>query len=323
MIEVRDLRKCYRDRPVVEGVSFTIAPGEIVGFLGPNGAGKTTTMRILTGFLTPTSGKVEVAGHDVVADPMAAKSVVGYLPEQPPLYDEMRVVEYLRFVARMRGLAGADARDRVAEVLGLCSLASVADRLLSELSKGYRQRAGIAQALVADPKVLILDEPTSGLDPVQAARTRELVRSLAKSRTILFSTHILSEVEAVADRVIMMVRGRVAADGPIRKLAATHPAEQFVIRFVREVPEARSVLAAVPGVREVRQLPVGQGPGTLVTMQTGTDLSMALIQVAVGHGWPVSEVSPQPAGLERLFFSVLTDKESTIHDPEIHGEVRA
>lgn len=308
MIEVKDLRKCYRDRPVVEGVSFSVAEGEIVGFLGPNGAGKTTTMRILTGFLSPTSGSVTVAGHDVVANPMAVKSVVGYLPEQPPLYDEMRVVEYLRFVARMRGLQGDEATDRVAEVMSLCSLEGAADRLLGELSKGYRQRAGIAQALVADPKVLILDEPTSGLDPVQAARTRELVRSLAKNRTILFSTHILSEVEAVADRVIMMVRGRVAADGPIRKLAATHPAERFVLRFAREVPEARSVLATVPGVREVRDLPVGQGPGTMVTMQSGSDLSMALIQTAVSHGWPVAELSPQPAGLERLFFSVLNEE---------------
>ena len=308
MIEVRELRKCYRDRPVVEGVSFSIKSGEIVGFLGPNGAGKTTTMRILTGYLKPTSGHVEVAGHDVVADPMAVKAVVGYLPEQPPLYDEMRVVEYLRFVARMRGLSGQRAQDRVAEVLSLCSLEGAADRLLSELSKGFRQRAGIAQALVADPQVLILDEPTSGLDPVQAARTRELVRSLAKNRTILFSTHILSEVEAVADRVIMMVRGRVAADGPIRELASKNPAERFVMRFARAVPEARAVLARMPGVREVRELPVGQGPGTLVTMDQGTDLSLALVQTAVQNGWPVSELTPQPAGLERLFFSVLGEE---------------
>ena len=308
MIEVRNLKKCYRDRPVVDDISFSIKPGEIVGFLGPNGAGKTTTMRILTGFLKPTTGHVEVAGHDVVRDPMAVKSVVGYLPEQPPLYDEMRVVEYLRFVARMRGLSGTVARDRVAEVLSLCALEGAADRLLSELSKGYRQRAGIAQALVADPRVLILDEPTSGLDPVQAARTRELVRGLAKNRTILFSTHILSEVEAVADRVIMMVRGKVAADGPIRQLAASHPAERFVMRFTRDVPEARTVLQRVPGVREVRELPAGQGPGTVVVMQDGTDLSLALIQTAATYGWPIAELTPQPAGLERLFFSVLGEE---------------
>lgn len=308
MIEVRDLRKCYRDRPVVEGVSFTVGAGEIVGFLGPNGAGKTTTMRILTGFLTPTSGHVTVAGHDVVADPMAVKRLVGYLPEQPPLYDEMRVVEYLQFVARMRGLAGEEARDRVAEVMGLCSLEGAADRLLGELSKGYRQRAGIAQALVADPKVLILDEPTSGLDPVQAARTRELVKSLAKNRTILFSTHILSEVEAVADRVVMMVKGRVAADGPIQDLAAKHPPERYVIRFTREVPEAKQVLARHAGVRQVLQLSKGQGHGAEVIMDSGSESSQQLMQAAVSLGWPVLEIAAKPAGLERLFFSVLNEE---------------
>jgi ABC-2 type transport system ATP-binding protein len=308
MIEVRELKKCYRDRPVLDGISFSIAQGEVVGFLGPNGAGKTTTMRILTGYLRPTAGTVTVAGHDVVADPMAVKALIGYLPEQPPLYDEMRVIEYLQFVAKMRGLRGEHARDRVAEVLSLCSLEGAAERLLSELSKGFRQRAGIAQALVADPKVLILDEPTSGLDPVQAARTRELVRQLAKNRTILFSTHILSEVEAVADRVIMMVRGKVAADGPIRELAAQHPADRFVLRFERAVPEARSILLAVPGVREVAPLPEGQGHGSLITLEGGASTSLALLQAAAHHGWPVSELAPRPQGLERLFFSVLGEE---------------
>jgi ABC-2 type transport system ATP-binding protein len=314
MIEVKDVRKSYRDRPVLDGISFTVQPGEIAGFLGPNGAGKTTTLRIVTGFLSPTSGSVNVAGFDVVTDPMAAKAAIGYLPERPPLYDEMTVVEYLRFVARMRGLKGAMARERVGEVLALCTLEGAADRLLGELSRGFRQRAAIAQALVADPPVLILDEPTSGLDPVQALRTRELIRKLSTHRTILFSTHILSEVEAVADRVIMLVRGKIAADGPIRTLASEHPPDRYLVRFSREVPEAREVLSSLPDVQEVVNLPPGQGYGTYVITRRGgacgtePGIGQRLVAAATDRGWPLVEVSESPAGLERLFFSILGEE---------------
>jgi ABC-2 type transport system ATP-binding protein len=308
MIEVRDLRKMYRDRPVLEGVTFSIQAGETVGFLGANGAGKTTTMRILTGFLAPSSGTAIVAGHDVSREPLKVKGKVGYLPEHPPLYEEMRVVEYLRFVAQMRGLTGPRARSRVGEVLALCSLEACAERPLSELSRGYRQRAGIAQALVADPPVLILDEPTSGLDPVQAARTRDLIRRLSSGRTILFSTHILSEVEAVADRVIVLARGRIAADGPIHALASQHPAERLLVRFSREVPEANEVLAGLPGVRGVLDLPRGKGPGALVLVQAGSDSAVTVAKAAATRHWPLAEITPSPHGLEQLFFSILGEE---------------
>lgn len=310
MIEVRDLKKSFRDRSVLDGISFSIRPGEVVGFLGPNGAGKTTTMRILTGFLTPTSGSVKVAGHDVTAEPLAVKSKVGYLPELPPLYDEMRVVEYLRFVARMRGLSGERVHSRVDEVLSLCQLEREHHRLLSELSRGFRQRVGIAQALIADPDVLILDEPTSGLDPVQAARTKELIRSLAHEHTILFSTHVLSEVEAVADRVIVMVAGKIAADGPLSQLQSAQPPEHLLIRFTRNVPEAPALLSLLPGVKAVSDLSGGRGPGACVTLSKGHDVTGDVMKVAVERGWPLSAVTPSPPGLERLIFSILRQEVS-------------
>ena len=219
------LRKQYGDRVAVDDVSFSIGPGEVVGFLGPNGAGKTTTMRMLTGFLPATDGSVSIKGHDIFLDALAARRAVGYLPESPPLYPEMTVVAYLRFVAALRDVPRRLRKDAAERAIERCGLADVVRREISALSKGYRQRVGLAQAIVADPAVLVLDEPTVGLDPLQVVEIRNLVTGLAEGRsserqTVLLSTHILREVEAICQRVIVMHRGRKALDAPLSEVTS-------------------------------------------------------------------------------------------------------
>src|SRR5262245_37205943 len=220
MIEVQNLSKRFPTRRAVDDVTFSVREGEIVGFLGPNGAGKTTTMRVLTGFLPPTSGSARVAGHDVVTQSGPARAATGYLPESAAIYPEMRVAEYLAFRARLEGVPGREVRPRVAEALERCLLTDVAQRKIENLSKGYRQRTALAGALVHRPPVLILDEPTIGLDPVQIIKIRETIRDLGKDRAVLLSTHILPEVEAVCDRVLIIDQGRIVAEGTSSDLRA-------------------------------------------------------------------------------------------------------
>jgi ABC-2 type transport system ATP-binding protein len=221
MIEVSNLTKRYHDLVAVDDLSFQVARGEVLGFLGPNGAGKTTTMRILTGALPATAGKVEVAGFNVFEQPLKVKRRVGYLPEVPPLYDDLDVAAYLRFVGRLKGLR-KDLRTEVERVLGVCGLAEVRKRLIANLSKGFRQRVGLAQALLGSPDVLILDEPTIGLDPNQIAEIRALIRTLAEQHTVILSTHILPEVVQVCSRVVIIHRGKIAADDTLDKLTSEH-----------------------------------------------------------------------------------------------------
>jgi ABC-2 type transport system ATP-binding protein len=226
MIEARGLSKRYGDVVAVEGVDFTVARGEVVGFLGPNGAGKTTTMRMLTGFLPPTDGTAVLDGHDIFSDPLAARRAVGYLPESPPLYPEMTVVSYLDYVARIKDVPRGERREKVARALERCGLAHVSWRVIGTLSKGYRQRVGLAQAIVHEPPVLILDEPTVGLDPLQIREIRSLIAELASPRqgehqhTVILSTHILAEVEAICRRVIMIHQGHKVVDAPLAELTA-------------------------------------------------------------------------------------------------------
>ncbi len=226
MIEVRSLTKRYRDHVAIQDLSFTIGKGEIVGFLGPNGAGKSTTMRILVGALPATSGAARIAGHDVFEDPMAVKRRVGYLPEIPPVYLDMTVREYLAFVCRLKGTARAAIKAEVVRVAERAGVDHILPRLIGNVSKGYRQRVGIAQALIGSPDVLILDEPTVGLDPIQIEQVRRLILDLGASgqHTIVLSTHILSEVKATCARAIIIARGSIAADAPIAELEATHGA---------------------------------------------------------------------------------------------------
>ncbi len=222
MIETKGLTKRYRDLTAIEDVSFSLTRGEIVGFLGPNGAGKTTTMKILTGFLPPTAGSAKVAGFDVFEQPMEVKRRIGYLPEHPPIYPDLTVREYLTFVARLKGLRGAALRQDVGRVIDRVNLGAVADRLIRNLSKGFQQRTGLAQALLGNPEVLVLDEPTIGMDPRQIGEVRRLIRELAGAHTVILSTHILQEVAATCERVVIINRGRIVADDRLTDLVAKH-----------------------------------------------------------------------------------------------------
>ncbi len=233
MIEVQALTKYYGEYPAVRSISFSVPKGRVVGFLGPNGAGKSTTMRILAGFLTATSGTARIAGFDVFRDPIAVRRRIGYMPESCPLYGELRVDEYLRFRAGLKGLGRRDTRARLDYVTGKCWLTDVRRQLVGTLSKGYRQRVGLADALLADPPVLILDEPTAGLDPTQIRETRKLIRELGQEHTMLLSTHILSEVEMACDSVIVIAQGKVAEDGSLDEVRRKHGGRSLEEVFVR------------------------------------------------------------------------------------------
>jgi ABC-2 type transport system ATP-binding protein len=254
MIEARDLSKRYGDLLAVDRVSFSVQPGEVVGFLGPNGAGKTTTMRMLTGFVPPTDGSATIAGHDIFEDPLAARRAVGYLPETPPLYPEMSVEDYVDYVARLKDVPRGTRRAAVDRALARCGLADVRRRVIGALSKGYRQRVGLAQAIVHDPAVLILDEPTVGLDPIQIREIRALIAELAaekqgdRARTVILSTHILPEVEAICRRVLVISRGRKVVDQPLAELTRGGASleEIFARATAREAEEPAPAVEAHP-----------------------------------------------------------------------------
>src|SRR5512135_957728 len=232
MIEVRNLTKRYGDLLAVRDISFSAATGQVLGFLGPNGAGKTTTMRIITGFMPATSGTVKVAGYDIFDDSYEVRKRIGYLPENPPLYFDMKVTTYLRFVGRIRGIAKAELNDSVDRVLHTCGLTEVTDRVVGHLSKGYRQRVGLAQALIHNPSVLVLDEPTIGLDPRQIIEIRTLIRELAGERTVILSTHILPEVQQLCEKVVIINEGRIAVEGALAELTQQMSLEQVFLRFI-------------------------------------------------------------------------------------------
>jgi ABC-2 type transport system ATP-binding protein len=250
VIEVEGLTKHYGSYVAVEGVSFRVAPGEIVGFLGPNGAGKSTTLRMLAGYLGPTAGRVRVAGRDMLEEPTEAKRALGYMPETCPLYPEMRVAEHLRFRAALKGVPGRDREAHVARALAQAKLEHVREVRVGELSKGYRQRVGLADALVADPPVLVLDEPTAGLDPNQIREVRDLLREIAPRKSILLSTHILGEVDAVCTRVIVLAKGRVVAEGPIDELVKRRARAGVAVRFRGDREAAQAVAAPFAEVEE-------------------------------------------------------------------------
>src|SRR2546422_8313768 len=257
MISVKELTKKYARNMAVDHIPFEVQKGEIVGFLGPNGAGKTTTMRMLTCFLPPTAGTASVAGFDVLEQPLEVKRRVGYLPEAPPLYPEMDTVEYLTFVGRLKGLASADLRKRIDYVCERCAITDVQEKLLGKLSKGYRQRVGLAQAIIHNPEVLILDEPTAGLDPKQINETRDLIKSLAGDHTIILSTHILPEVEQTCEQVVIINKGKIVATDSVRNLRSRARGGESVIVEVAggdgglETEDVRQRLAQIAGVSNV------------------------------------------------------------------------
>jgi ABC-2 type transport system ATP-binding protein len=309
VIEVQHVTKRYGRVTAVDDVSFRVEKGEILGFLGPNGAGKTTTMRIITGYMPATDGRAAVAGFDVFTHPIEAKRRTGYLPETPPLYPDMTVREYLDFVARIKGVPPGERKQRVTTVMQRTHVADMADRHCVKLSKGYRQRVGLAQALIHNPDVLILDEPTAGLDPKQIIETRDLIRSLGGDHTIILSTHILPEVAQTCQRVVIINRGRVVAvDTPENLTARLSGAETMYVQVDAGAEEPGPVLAQVPGVSRVSSAET-RTPGAFeVESNRGTDVRRELARTIVNRGWGLLELRPMRMSLEEIFLQVTTDE---------------
>lgn len=303
-IEVRELCKFYGPVAAVDRVSFSVQPGELVGFLGPNGAGKSTVMRILTTYLPASQGTARIAGHDVMYEAADVRKNIGYLPESVPLYGEMRVEEYLTFRAKLKGVDRTKRIARVEDCLERCRVKEVRRRLLSTLSKGYRQRVGLADALIGDPPILILDEPTSGLDPIQIDETLKTIRSLAGKHTVLFSHHILPEVEKVCDRVIMIKRGRVRFDEKMSEVAKREPVTVLEVRAPSET--VRSFLTADPLVSGVASLPADDGfSGFEVSAVNGVDLREPLAKRIAEKGWGLRRIDLRRETLEDTFMKVM------------------
>ena len=310
MIEVQHLTKRYGRVTAVDDVSFRVERGEILGFLGPNGAGKTTTMRILTGYMPATEGRAVVAGFDIFDKPVEAKRRIGYLPETPPLYPDMTVREYVDFVARIKGVPSKERRDRVDTVLKRAHVADMADRHCAKLSKGYKQRVGLAQALIHNPDVLILDEPTAGLDPKQIIETRDLIRSLAGDHTVVLSTHILPEVSQTCQRVVIINKGRVVAvDTPDNLTARLQGAETMYVHVDAPAEDATAALMAIPGVARVAASDQRGVSGSFeVESERGTDIRREIARTIVTRGWGLLELRPMRMSLEEIFLQVTTEE---------------
>lgn len=302
MIEVRKLSKNYGDRPAIRELNFSVAKGEVVGFLGPNGAGKSTTMKIITGYMAPSSGDVKVAGFDVFEDPLEVKRRIGYLPETPPVYHDMYVRDYLRFVADLKGVPLANRQKQIEGALEKTALTDVAKRLIGNLSKGYKQRVGLAQALVGDPEILILDEPTVGLDPKQVHEIRQLIQSLRGQHTILLSTHILPEVQASCDKVIIINRGAIVAEDSLEGLAKRMSGGglSVTVRVRREQDKVAKGLGSLAGVRAAASL-----PGRIEVQTDGNeDCVEAIAAHVVKEGAGLLELKTVSLGLEDIFIKL-------------------
>lgn len=311
MIKVEKLTKRFGGFTAVNGIDFEVQKGEIVGFLGPNGAGKSTTMRMLSGFLPPTSGKAEVAGFDVFSDSLHAREHIGYMPENVPLYTDMRVNEFLRYRAALKGVPGRRLRERVGDVLELCGLKDVEKKLIGNLSKGYRQRVGLADAMSHEPDLLILDEPTIGLDPNQIRLVRDLIRNLRRHHTILLSTHILPEVEMLCSRVIIINKGRIEALDTPQNLRA-HLGQGGHILFDAIVPDASAAASALRALTTVQSVSHrADGEWTIFTIHAapGNDPRESLYRHAVDNKWRVREISRPPVSLEQVFAEVTGGEE--------------
>jgi ABC-2 type transport system ATP-binding protein len=306
MIKVEQLTKCYGSVTAVDAIDFSVAKGEIVGFLGPNGAGKSTTMKMLSGFLPPTSGSAEVAGRDVFRESLRAREHIGYMPENVPLYPDMRVCEYLRYRAALKGVPGRRMKERMQDVLDLCGLGDVGRTIIGRLSKGYRQRVGLADAMIHEPDILILDEPTIGLDPNQIRQVRDLIRNLRRHHTILLSTHILPEVEMLCSRVIIINRGRIEAMDTPQNLRDRIGAAGHIVLDAR-VPDAKAAAAglrALAGVASVTARADGGRTVFTIHAAAGADPREEIFRHAAGENWSVRELSRPAVSLEQVFASV-------------------
>ena len=311
MIEVEHLTKRYGPVTAVHDVSFQVNKGEILGFLGPNGAGKTTTMRVLTGYMPATEGRVRVGGHDVFEQAVEAKRRIGYLPETPPLYPDMTVREYLQFVAKIKGVPSAERKARVDQVMARTWVSDMANRACGKLSKGYKQRVGLAQAIIHNPDVLVLDEPTAGLDPKQIIETRRLIKELAGDHTIILSTHILPEVSQTCDRVVIINKGRVVAeDTPANLTRRLRGSETIFIQVdAARAADAAAALSAVAGV--VRVAPSDATPGAFeIDSESGRDVRRELARAVVLGGHDLLEMRPLRVSLEEIFLSLITEEKA-------------
>jgi ABC-2 type transport system ATP-binding protein len=322
MIEIEHLTKRYGERVAVDDISFGVKAGEIIGFLGPNGAGKSTTLRMLTGYLTPNEGRIRVGGVDAVADPIGARRLIGYMPEAVPLHGELRVTEYLEFRARLKGVARRQVRASVDKALELANVTDVRDRIIGQLSKGYRSRVGLADALVADPPLLVLDEPTAGLDPNQIRQVRDLIRSMAGQKTVLLSTHILPEVEATCDRVVIIHRGRMVGEGQPGQLRVLSEGAQVLTVEVRgDRARVEAVLAAVPGVRKIAEVSGLSADPTLVRLTLETDVgevAEGVFRSIAEAGLTLRELRREQGSLEDVF-TKLTTRDVEPEMPSVEG----
>jgi ABC-2 type transport system ATP-binding protein len=324
MIEVQHLTKRYGPVTAVDDVSFTVERGEILGFLGPNGAGKTTSMRVITGYMPATEGSVIVAGHNVFSDPIAAKQRTGYLPETPPLYPDMTVREYLTFVARLKleKSTAADRRMRVDHVMKKVHVDDMANRACGKLSKGYKQRVGLAQALIHDPEVLVLDEPTAGLDPKQIIETRDLIKSLAGNHTIVLSTHILPEVAQTCQKVVIINRGKVVAiDTPDNLTQRLKGAQTIYVQIDAHAHgDPAATLASLPGVKKVLAVDHHEaGAGFEVEAEGHHDVRRDVARTVVEQGWGLLELRPNRMSLEEIFLQLTTEEQPQQPQEAVNG----
>ncbi len=308
MITVEHLTKCYGDFMAVDDLSFTIEGGHVYGFLGPNGAGKSTTMNIMTGCLSATKGQVKIEGYDIFQQPEKAKRMIGYLPEQPPLYMNETPLEYLRFVGEAKGLRGARLEEQIRRVVAQTRIEGVRNRCISALSKGYKQRVGIAQALLGNPKVIILDEPTVGLDPIQIIEIRDLIRELGKDHTVIFSSHILSEVQTICEKILIISKGRlIAFDEPENLEKRLLAPGEITLLAEGEEDQVRQILAKVPGIASLSLKREGQGRVSALLRTRQEDiygLSRALFFAFASHNRPLLEMSLKKANLEEIFLEL-------------------
>lgn len=304
MIEVKSLTKAYGDRVAVNNISFNVKRGEILGFLGQNGAGKTTTMKVITGFMAATSGSVSVAGFDVFENPLEVKRRIGFLPESPPLYHELLVNEYLDFVANLRGVPRADKRKKIELALERCQLGDVQNRLIGNLSKGYRQRVGIAQAILHEPELLILDEPTIGLDPKQVSETRNLIRSFRGNHTVVYSTHILSEVAATCDRILIIDDGHIVAQESLSEAAIGGTIKTEIV-VQKAGDDVVAELKKIQGVKDVRKFSNGSNR-LVVESEAGEQLLAEMSKIVVAKGAGLIRMSPVQLALEEYYLDLIS-----------------
>ena len=309
MIELQQVNKYFGAVQVLKDISFTVNKGEIVGFLGPNGAGKTTTMRILNGFMLATSGKAKVAGYEIDKEPLQVKRRIGYLPENVSLYNDMTVTEYLTFVARAKRLPRREVAGKISRVCLQCGIDHVANRLIGPLSKGYKQRVGLAQAIINEPEVLIMDEPTTGLDPAQIIEIRELIKSFAGEHTVIISTHILQEVSATCQRVIIINDGQIVAEDSLANITGSSTTGgSLIIRVEGDMASLRDRLAALDGVVSIKES-ASEEPGVtelIVAVESQSDIRRAVAETVVGSGCGLLELRPIRLSLEEIFMRTIT-----------------